>query len=302
MPAPPDERKRCHNPECTFLVHVNPAKMGSFCCKKCHQHFSQAGNVESKKPLSHGDLCGKTVAPEGREVAAFAAPDAPMPQAGSAKGNRQAKKRKKYEPETQQLLHPVDAKPSGIWMEGGGRMECGGETRQSLSQSPSRKAHETSENWGSQRDGRLPRPASGAKSRSAGAENSVREGASTMQSARTSVDALQSPSHQDSLANQIKDLFTYPKGRAQSDEESCSSSGSSPSVRLHAVDDERPASRSSTESESDSDECHRAAGAAAVSSRNLETAPRKIKVESERDAEERSKSQRTSLLAEAYSS
>ena len=87
------------------------------------------------------------------------------------------------------------------------------------------------------------------------------------------VDALQSPSHQDSLANQIKDLFTYPKGRAQSDEESCSSSGSSPSVHLHAVDDERPASRSSTESESDSDECHRAAGAAAVSSRTASTHP-----------------------------
>ena len=108
----------------------------------------------------------------------------------------------RYEPETQQLLHPVDAKPSGIWtrpcvlvgtqggaslMQDGRRgqdgmrgrdkayrktfMHCQQSlkfmsapeadqlSRQSLSQSPSRKAHETSENWGSQRDGRLPRPA-----------------------------------------------------------------------------------------------------------------------------------------------
>ena len=108
----------------------------------------------------------------------------------------------RYEPETQQLLHPVDAKPSGIWtrpcilvgtqggaslMQDGRRGQDGMRgrdkayrktfmhsrqslffmsapeadqlSRQSLTQSPSRKAHETSENWGSQRDGRLPRPA-----------------------------------------------------------------------------------------------------------------------------------------------
>ena len=38
MPGP--RPKRCTNPACDFLVHPDATKMGSFCCKKCHYHYS----------------------------------------------------------------------------------------------------------------------------------------------------------------------------------------------------------------------------------------------------------------------
>eukprot|EP00435_Cladocopium_sp_Y103_P007578 s4866_g2.t1 len=67
------ERLKCSNKSCEYLVSTDSQKMGSFCCKKCHAHFSR-----QCKKLRHGICCEERVAPQGRGRAPVVEPKEPL--------------------------------------------------------------------------------------------------------------------------------------------------------------------------------------------------------------------------------
>ncbi|CAE7589346.1 unnamed protein product [Symbiodinium sp. CCMP2592] len=116
MPGP--RPKRCTNPACDFLVHPDATKMGSFCCKKCHYHYSVGS--EKGKSLAHGDLCKRTKAPADAAPAEYVAPEAPLP-AATSQASRVAKRKKSWtsghdtaEPWPVRASRP-DTTAAGIW-------------------------------------------------------------------------------------------------------------------------------------------------------------------------------------------
>mmetsp|Transcript_31987 Transcript_31987/g.71890 ORF Transcript_31987/g.71890 Transcript_31987/m.71890 type:complete len:362 (+) Transcript_31987:31-1116(+) len=97
---------KCSNPECDFLPHSDTQKMGSFCCKKCHQHFCA---TKKSKPPQHGKQCEKKPAPSGAHCADVVAPDQPMEILNGSGSSRPSK-----EPAESK---PHDVRPKGVWNE-----------------------------------------------------------------------------------------------------------------------------------------------------------------------------------------
>lgn len=67
------QRLKCSNKSCEYLVSTEPERMGSFCCKKCHAHFSR-----QCKKLRHGIYCEEHVAPPGCARAPVVEPKEPL--------------------------------------------------------------------------------------------------------------------------------------------------------------------------------------------------------------------------------
>ncbi|CAE7634852.1 unnamed protein product [Symbiodinium sp. CCMP2456] len=92
--------------------------MGSFCCKKCHHHYSVGS--EKGKSLAHGDLCERKQAPADAVPAEYVAPEVPL-SAAAPQASRGAKRKKSWtghyvaaEPWPVRASRP-DTTPGGIW-------------------------------------------------------------------------------------------------------------------------------------------------------------------------------------------
>ena len=267
MPAP---RKRCHNPACEYLCHDDMAKMGSFCCKKCHHHFC-IGNKQGKK-LQHGELCEKLPAAEHATVADFVAPAAPLSSAkdSSTHAGRPSKWQKKSNAEPYRP-RPVDEKPIRRWMplpmpmmveQKNGRARRHGSRQRSLSQScAARGKHEAAEDH-LNADGHI------CSAATAGARTPLRRrtepGRATSRRSRFAnsceevAPSKPSPRANAQMEERIRALFAHSRIEQDAHETDSTSSESSASVYLHAFDEmevvkEEPPKDSSTESDSYSD-------------------------------------------------